>query len=94
MLLLPFFVNVNVVLLQLTCACHLSQVADDISRRCRIMEPLNPTYGTCVRRLALDQACSVTVSINPLNPTAVSATIKLMCCIRCDAVYIRISCVT
>ena len=49
----------------------IEQVLSNIDESCRVVEPLKPTFAISQRRIAVDKYCSVTITLNPIDPKLV-----------------------
>ena len=47
------------------------QALDDLDARCWILDPAQPSYAVCMRRIAVDKTCSVVIDVRPEDPRGV-----------------------
>ena len=57
------------------CYGYVLQVISDVDSNLSILEPLQPTFATTKRRIAIERACSVIIDINPDEPTEVGGNL-------------------
>jgi len=44
---------------------------EDLDKHCWVLEPLQPTFSTTLRRIAIERGCSVVIDLRPEDPTGV-----------------------
>jgi len=51
---------------------------EDIDTHCWVLDPLQPTFGSTHRRIAIDKTCSVMVELQVDNPRGLCSSIRLL----------------